>query len=215
MLRLLLNDPVVKVLALGKPRRGITQHDCRYQKSHKTSHDHRLSQSHEASNANWRDVYGAMPHMHKRPAATTRRVQRSSRRKLALTSLKARVGFVDNINPALTAHQTVRAVTAFKRLKRIFDFHQIDPCMRPNNACFSVWPSKKYAPDRARRNLWAWFSAWLTYVKRRFPNNTRLFHGSHCIYDQVVVSFTASIDTYVEVCATLGSAETVSPRSSR
>ena len=46
---------------------------------------------------------------------------------LALASFKAWVHFVDDVNPAFTAHQTVCAVTAFQGLKRVLDFHRTIP----------------------------------------------------------------------------------------
>ena len=42
---------------------------------------------------------------------------------LALTRLEARIGLVDNIDPALAADQLVIAVALGQRLQRIANFH--------------------------------------------------------------------------------------------
>src|SRR5690606_2355405 len=49
-------------------------------------------------------------------------------RGLALTSLVARVGLVDDVNAALAANQTIVAVTALERLERVLDLHRSSPC---------------------------------------------------------------------------------------
>ena len=46
---------------------------------------------------------------------------------LALTCLKAWVYFVDDVNTTFTTHQTVRPVTAFEGLERVFNLHLINP----------------------------------------------------------------------------------------
>lgn len=49
----------------------------------------------------------------------------SQSEKLALASLEAGVGLVDDVNPATPAHQLVVTVTLDQRLKRIANFHFI------------------------------------------------------------------------------------------
>jgi hypothetical protein len=44
-------------------------------------------------------------------------------KELALTRLEARVGLVDDVNPALAAHQLVVAVALDQGLERIANFH--------------------------------------------------------------------------------------------
>ncbi len=44
-------------------------------------------------------------------------------RRLALASLKARIDLVDDINAALAAYQTVGAMAALERFKRVLDLH--------------------------------------------------------------------------------------------
>ena len=44
-------------------------------------------------------------------------------RKLALTSLEATVGFVDDIRPSTAANNAAIAVTVFQRLEAVTDLH--------------------------------------------------------------------------------------------
>jgi hypothetical protein len=50
-------------------------------------------------------------------------VQNFERLELALTRLEARIGLVDDVNPALAADNLVIAVPLDERLERIADFH--------------------------------------------------------------------------------------------
>jgi hypothetical protein len=45
------------------------------------------------------------------------------RRKSALTGLKAAIGLIDDVDPALSAHQTIVAVPAAQGFQGIADFH--------------------------------------------------------------------------------------------
>jgi hypothetical protein len=47
--------------------------------------------------------------------------------KLTLASFKARVGFVDDVDTAFAANQTVLTVTGLERFKRILDLHISNP----------------------------------------------------------------------------------------
>ena len=48
---------------------------------------------------------------------------------LALARLEARIGFVDDVNPALAADQLVVTMALEKRLERIANFHGFNPIM--------------------------------------------------------------------------------------
>jgi hypothetical protein len=49
----------------------------------------------------------------------------------ALTGLETRILLVDDVYPALAAHQTVFPVTGLERLERILDLHVFDPLFVP------------------------------------------------------------------------------------
>jgi hypothetical protein len=56
--------------------------------------------------------------------------------RLALTSFKARSGFVDDVYAALTTNQLAIAMTAFERFQRILDLHVTHQCVWPLRGIF-------------------------------------------------------------------------------
>ncbi len=62
-------------------------------------------------------------------------LQKSKCVKSALAGFETWLGFVDHINPALTAHNAAIAVTRLKGAKRILDFHSLSPISGAVCAC--------------------------------------------------------------------------------
>jgi hypothetical protein len=52
-------------------------------------------------------------------------LQTRSTERLALAGLEAGVGLVDDVNPALAAHDTAILVAGLYRLQRMADFHDV------------------------------------------------------------------------------------------
>ena len=77
----------------------------------------------------------------KKKAAPKGRLILLLRMLLALTGFEAALRLVDDVDAALTAHDTAIAVTLLERAERVLDFHRISPC-RGARAPVSSWPQK-------------------------------------------------------------------------
>jgi hypothetical protein len=73
--------------------------------------------------------------------------RRQRRRKSALTGLKATIGLIDDVDPALPAHQTIVAVPAAQGFQGIPDFHVDLSC------CFAGYIRSPPRPANASRTM--------------------------------------------------------------
>src|ERR1700759_4257062 len=72
---------------------------------------------------------------------------------LALLGFEARVGLVDDVDPALAAHELAVAVTRLERLERASDLHDLNPGARERPAGVQQESGGIYGPTAPESTL--------------------------------------------------------------